>query len=275
MMQQKRRKLFCEISPFTYKLARCKCILQRMIKDTISKDKFAKAKDTENLPVLIYEHKSLIRRKLGNVDQVLQENKATNLSIAAPKVNGILIKPGETFSFWQLVGAPSERKGYQTGLVIEKGKPSKGTGGGMCQFTNLIHWMVLHSPLDIVEYHHHDNLDLFPDFGRQVPFGIGTSVFYNYGDYRFRNNTNQTFQIIVYTTEEYLCGELRAMEELPQSYHIDVEDEFFSREGDTVYRNNKIYRLIHDKKTGNMLSKTMIKENHAKVMYETDKLNIR
>ena len=184
MMQQKRRKLFCEISPFTYKLARCKCILQRMIMDTISKDKFAKAKDTENLPVLIYEHKSLIRRKLGNVDLVLQENKATNLSIAAPKVNGILIKPGETFSFWQLVGAPSERKGYQIGLVIEKGKPSKGTGGGMCQFTNLIHWMVLHSPLDIVEYHHHDNLDLFPDFGRQVPFGIGTSVFYNYGDYR-------------------------------------------------------------------------------------------
>ena len=274
-MREQQRKLFCEISPFTYKLARCKCILQRMIKDILSKDCFAKEKSNEVLPVLIYGHKSLIRRKLGNVDLVLQENKATNLSIAAPKVSGILMKPGETFSFWQLVGAPSERKGYQTGLVIEKGKPSKGTGGGMCQFTNLIHWMILHSPLDIVEYHHHDNLDLFPDFGRQVPFGTGTSVFYNYGDYRFKNNTEKTFQIIVYTTEEYLCGELRATQALPESYHIDVEDEFFSREDGVVYRNNKIYRFIHDKSTGNLISKTMIKENHAKVMYETEGLDVR
>ena len=52
--------------------------------------------------MLLYGHKSLIRRRLGNVDMRLRENKAVNLALAAPKINGILIKPGEIFSFWSL-----------------------------------------------------------------------------------------------------------------------------------------------------------------------------
>lgn len=88
----------------------------------------------------------MIRRKLGNVHMDLQENKAVNLSLAAPKVTGILIRPGETFSFWHLVGSLSPKKGYLEGLAISNGEPKRGTGGGMCQFTNLIHWMILHTP---------------------------------------------------------------------------------------------------------------------------------
>jgi len=270
-----KRKLFCEISPITYKISMHKCIFFRKLKDYFSGNKFAKKRTSEKLPVLIYKHDSLIRRKLGNVDLTLQENKAKNLSIAAPKVNGIIIKPGEVFSFWKLVGQASERKGYKPGLTIKQGSTSSGIGGGMCQFTNLIHWMVLHTPLDIIEHHHHDNIDLFPDFGRKVPFGTGTSIAYNYLDYRFKNNTNNTFQIIVYTTDEYLCGELRSNNELEYSYHIICEDEYFSRENDEVYRNNKIYRSIIDKKTGNEISKEIIKLNHAKVMYDTENLVIR
>ena len=92
-----------------------------------------------------------------------------NLSLAAPLVNGILIRPGETFSFWCLVGRTSARRGFREGLTISSGETSKGIGGGMCQFTNLIHWMVLHSELTITEWHHHDGVDLFPDFGRVIP----------------------------------------------------------------------------------------------------------
>ncbi len=270
-----KRRLFCEISPLTYKISKRKNILLRKLKDLFSKEKFAKKKVQEPLSVVVYKHTSLIRRKLGNVDLQLQENKAVNLSIAAPKVNGIIIGPNETFSFWQLVGEATERKGYKPGLTIKQGNTSSGIGGGMCQFTNLIHWMVLHTPLEIVEHHHHDGMDLFPDFGRKVPFGTGTSVAYNYLDYRFKNNTNQPFQIIVYTTEEYLCGELRTTKPLNYSYHISCEDEYFSREGENVYRNNKILRLIIDKRTGNEISKDVIKTNHAKVMYDTSNLDIR
>lgn len=145
----------------------------------------------------------------------------------------------------------------------------------MCQFTNLIHWLTLHSPLDIVEHHHHDNLDLFPDFGRQVPFGTGTSIVYNYLDYRFVNNTDNTFQLIVYTTDKYLCGELQCDHTLPNSYHIHAEDEYFSKEDGIVYRNGKIYRSIVDKRTGNTIKKELIKTNHARVLYDTSNLEIR
>ena len=270
----KQRKLFCEISPLTYKISTYKCIAVRKVMDSFSSDNFAKTKNGDKLPIVVYRHNSLIRRKLGNVDLQLQENKATNLAIATPKVNGIIIAPGETFSFWQLVGSPSERKGYKTGLTIASGNPSKDIGGGMCQFTNLIHWMVLHSPLDIVEHHHHDGVDLFPDFGRVVPFGIGTSILYNYKDYRIKNNTNQPFQIIVYTTDEHLCGELRTTAELPRSYHINAENEYFSCENGIVYRNGQVWRSIVDKASGNTIEKTLIKTNHAKVMYDTSNLEI-
>lgn len=270
----KQRKLFCEISPLTYKISTHKCIVMRKLKDIFSKDKFAESKNEKLLPVVVYKHNSLIRRRLGNVDLQLQENKAVNLSIAAPKVNKTVIRPGEVFSFWQLVGSPTDKNGYKTGLTIKGGKPSKDIGGGMCQFTNLIHWMILHSPLDIIEHHHHDGVDLFPDFNRVVPFGTGTSILYNYKDYRFKNNTNQPFQLIVYTTDEYLCCELRTTKPLEQSYHIKAEDEFFSRENGIVFRNGKVYRSVVDKTSGNIIDKKLIKTNHAQVMYDTTNLEI-
>ena len=262
------RKLFCELSPTCYKISTARLILKRNILDAFSGRKFAVVRQEEKLPVLIYSHKSLIRRRLGNVDMALQNNKAVNLSIAAPKVNSIIIRPGETFSFWKLVGATSAKKGYKEGLQIGNGRTMVGIGGGLCQFTNLIHWMVLHSPLEIVEHHHHDRFDLFPDFNRQVPFGTGTSIHYNYLDYRFYNPTDITFQLIVYTTEEYLCGELRGDHVLPYSYHIKAKNEHFVKEEAGIFRCGEVYRQVIDKATGNEVRVELLRTNHALVMYD-------
>lgn len=269
---KKKRRLFCELSPLTYKISVWKCRTLRHIQNLLRFRKFASEKNSEPLPVLVCSHKSLIRRKLGMVDARLQENKAVNLSIAAPKVSNILIYPGQCFSFWRLVGSCTAKKGYLEGLTISRGQVGKDIGGGMCQFTNLIHWMVLHTPLEIAEHHHHDNMDLFPDCGRQIPFGVGTSILYNYRDYQFKNTTDSVYQLIVYTTDEYLCGELRTDKELPYKYHIKAEDEFFSKEADGIYRNNRIYRECVDKKTGKLVQRELLKANHAKVMYDTTNL---
>jgi vancomycin resistance protein VanW len=202
--------------------------------DFSGKENFCKKRSGEPLPVVIKKHKSLIRRKLGDVDMTLQENKAVNLALAAPAISGILIRPGETFSLWRLVGRTSPRRGFKEGLMIKRGMPDRGIGGGLCQLSNLIHWIVLHTPLEITEHHHHDNVDLFPDFGRQVPFGVGTSISYNYLDYRFKNESDITYQLITYVTDTHLCGELRASDKLPIKYHITTENEHFVRVGDTV-----------------------------------------
>lgn len=261
------RKLFCAYSPLTYEISTVKCILLRCLQNIVHRVPFARHKQTNPLPVLVYQHNSLIRRRLGQVDMQLQENKAVNLSLAAPRVNGIIIGPGEVFSFWRLVGPCTRRRGYQEGMTITHGGPASGVGGGMCQFTNLIHWMALHSPLSQAEHHHHDQFDLFPDYGRQIPFGTGTSILYNYMDYRLRNSTDITFQLLVWVDGEYLHGELRA-DKLPLcSYHIRAVDDHFVEEPEGLFRVGQVVREVFDRRTGNLLEHQVIKENHAKVMY--------
>ncbi len=269
------RKLFCEISPLTYRISVLKCRTVKHIRDFFSGEKFSAERRAEKLPFSVYRHSSLIRRRLGNVDMTLQENKATNLRLAAEKLDGILIKPGECFSFWHIVGNTTAKKGYLEGLTIERGKPSKGIGGGMCQMTNLIHWMALHSDLTITEHHHHDRFDLFPDFGRKIPFGTGTSVMYNYLDYRLKNNTDRTYQLFVHTDEEYLVGELLCESEQTSKYHIKAENERFVRDGGDVFRLGEVYRETVDTVSGNVTNKELIRNNHAKVMYDTSGLDIK
>ena len=262
------RKLFCEISPLTYRISTQKEILLRRLTDLGSGARFAQTRDPAPLPVLVYRHNSLIRRTLGGVDRTLQDNKAVNLSLAAPKVNGILIRPGETFSFWRLVGDCTAKKGYRMGLTIERGVPSRGIGGGMCQFTNLIHWMVLHSALTITEHHHHGRFDLFPDFGRQVPFGTGTSIVYNYLDYRVENRTSDTYQLVITTTDRYLRGELRCDRPQPLKFHTYEQISGFSWEEDGAYRHNVVRLKAIDKKSGKVVFDRVLIVNHAKVMYD-------
>jgi vancomycin resistance protein VanW len=264
------RRLFCEISPLTYKISVVKEQSKRYLKWWFGGERYAKERSTSKLPVLIYSHNSLIRRKLGNVEQRLQENKAVNLMLTTSKIDGILIKPGETFSFWKLAGRCTKSKGYLEGLTINNSGTSRGIGGGMCQFTNLIHWMVLHSDLTIVEHHHHNEFDLFPDYNRALPFGTGTSIVYNYLDYQVKNNTNNTYQIITYTTDTHLCGELRCLQEQQYSYHIVEKEAHFSIEGNDYYRNNKVFRRIINKIDGNIIEERLLIKNHSKVMYDSN-----
>ena len=262
------RRLFCELGPWAYQISLCKVRALRHARNLFDGTNLARTHDETPLPVRVYRHKSLIRRSLGNVDMRLQENKAINLSIAAPLVNGIVIAPGETFSFWASVGKASAKKGYREGLAVSRGQPVADIGGGLCQFTNLLHWIALHSPLEITEHRHHDGVDLFPDFGRQVPFGCGTSIHYNNLDYRLYNGTGQAFQLLTWTSDTHLHGELRTTNPLPQRWHIKEIESRFERRGDDLYRVNAVERRQVDVRTGNIIAREIIRKSNAKVMYD-------
>ena len=269
------RPLFCQLGPWAYALSTWRCRAQRRAADFLRRVPFALTHSESRLPVVVYRHSSLICRTLGQVDPVLQKNKAVNLALAAPRVDGILLRPGETFSFWRLVGPCTARRGYRTGLIIKQGRPDRDIGGGMCQFTNLLHWMVLHTPLTVTEYHHHDGVDLFPDFGRKVPFGTGTSILYKYLDYRVRNDTPDTWQLCVWLEGGYLCGEIRCSAAQPVKYHVRAQNEAFVQEADGVYRVNDIVRTCVDKRTGNTLDRQLLKHNHARVQYDVSALDLQ
>ena len=262
------RKLFCEISPFTYKLSMQKEWCIKFAKDLVGGEKFAKEIKSEPLDNLVKSHASILIRKLNGVDLTLQQNKVTNLRIASSKFNGIVIHPGETFSYWRMVGNPTEDKGYLPGLTISaRQKMGNGVGGGLCQLANMVHWLVLQSPLEVTELHHHSDA-LFPDERRKVPFGTGTSVFYSKLDYRFKNTTDQDVQILVWLDDEYLNGELRSERAFPYKYRIVEENDHFRNENGTFYRISQIYKLTLDRDTGEELKKEVILDNHSKVLYD-------
>ncbi len=261
------RKLFCEISPLCYEISMKKEHLKRHVKDLFSKEHFAKTHSEQMLPNIVKGHSSVLIRKLHGVDLQLQENKVTNIRLACDKVNGILIRPGQTFSYWRTIGKTSAKKGYKEGLVISSSKLTSGIGGGLCQMGNMIHWLVLNSPLTVTELHHHTDA-LFPDERRRVPFGTGTSVCYNHIDYRFRNDTDQTVQILVWVENGELCGELRSERPFPYRYRLTEENHHFRKEGAHYYRISQVYRHVIDRETGQEIAKELILDNHSQVMYD-------
>ena len=261
------RKLFCDINPTTYKISLEKEIFKRTVKDLFSEEKIAKEHSKEILPNIVKSHSSILIRKLNGVDLRLQENKVTNIMLACNKVNGLIIHPGETFSFWKTVGKATQKKGYKEGLVISSKGLTSGYGGGLCQMANMIHWLVLNSPLEVTELHHHSDA-LFPDERRRVPFGTGTSVSYNNIDYRFRNNTDQDVQILVWIEDGELLGELRSEREFPYRYKLIEENHHFKKEGDKYYRISQVYRLVIDRATNEVLNKELILDNHSAVLYD-------
>lgn len=262
------RKLFCDISPACYKISVWKCCRIREIKDFFSREKFAAQKSSDLLPNVVKGHTSVLVRRLEGVDMRLQENKVTNIALAAAKINGIIVRPGETFSFWRTVGKTAEKQGYKEGLVIYRGgKLGSGIGGGLCQMANMVHWLVLNSPLTVTELHHHSDA-LFPDERRRVPFGTGTSVLNNYIDYRFKNTTDQTVQLVTWIEDGELCGELRSERQYPCRYKLYEEDNRFVEESGKWYRLSKVWRSVIDRSTGEELRRELILDNHSLVMYD-------
>lgn len=264
------RKLLSQRHPVLYFLAVWTRRIYRYKDWYFGSKKYARKQAVEKLAFRIKKHQSVLIKKLGDTDKQLQINKVTNLKIAIRNINGLLIKPGETFSFCKCVGLPTKRKGYLEGMELSFGEAKAGIGGGICQISNLIHWLVMHSSLTVTERYHH-SFDPFPDDGRVLPFGSGATVFYNYRDYQFKNNTSHTFQINVWLSDKCLEGELRVDKELDYSYHIIEKEHQFLKIENVFYRKNEIWRKkILKFESGKVINEELVTKNFARVTYTPD-----
>lgn len=266
-MLWKKDMLFCDINPACYAISMQKEILKRHIQNICSREKLARTVSQEKLPNLVSAGSSHLIKRGPGIDPILQENKAVNIELAGSAINGIVIYPGEVFSFWRLVGNTTKRKGYKEGRVIEKNRIKPGMGGGLCNLANTIHRVILHSPLEVVEFHSHSDA-LAPDEGERIPFSSGTSINYNNRDYRFRNNTEQPVQLLVWCAEETLYVELRSECEYPWTYRLVEENHHFAQEGGKYYRISQIYKETLERGSEEVLERTMVRDNHSEVMYD-------
>lgn len=262
----KKRRYFYQLGPCCLALSVAKECARRNLADFWARTPFAGQRSLSPLPALAKGHCSQLLRPLAGVDMRLQQNKIQNLRLAAGCINGILVQPGQVFSFWKLVGKPTAKAGYLPGLTLSEGRPGQDVGGGLCQLANLIHWLVLHSPLTVTELHHHTD-SIFPDAGRRVPFGTGTSIFYKNVDYRFANTTGQPVQLLVWLTPTHLMGELRSQTPFPYKYTLEEEGHCFTHEADGYYRNSRVYRTPLHRETRLPGPRQLLLQNHSKVLY--------
>lgn len=252
-------------SNFRRKLGKEYFIFKRKLNHFFSKKDFAKPIASESFQNSIFQHKSLILRPLKDVDMFLQHNKKKNLELAIKKINNTIIKPNQVFSFWELVGKPTAKKGYLEGLILNQGKIDKGIGGGLCQLGNLLFWIFAHSPILITERHRH-SFDVFPDVNRKIPFGAGATLSYNYIDLQAKNNTEKSFQIKLWIKDDFLFGELLSDEKIGSSFLIEERNHTIKQQFWGGYsRHNQIIKIETDE-NGNKTEMLLV-ENHALMMY--------
>lgn len=108
-------------------------------------------------------------------------SRATNIAIGAQTLNGILLMPGESFSFNTVVGDTTPDKGYQEGGVYVGDKLEKGYGGGICQVSSTLHNAVLRAGILPDQRTNHSMTVGY------VPLGLDATIAYGYLDYVFTN----------------------------------------------------------------------------------------
>lgn len=243
-------------------------VYKRYLQWYLGAKKYALDIDKEYRAYVAFTHKTPLLRKLKDVEMYLQYNKITNLKIAVERLSGIVLKPGETFSYWKVIGKPSYKKGYLDGLVLcPDGSFKPGVGGGLCQLSNLIYWMTLHTPLLVTERYRHSH-DIFPDVNRTQPFGSGATCVYNYMDLQIYNGTDSEFQLVLNVTKDELQGEWKSNKPQRYSYEIYEKEHSISPALFGGYiRNNVIHRKVYNFQK-ELIDDEYITENHAFMIYE-------
>ena len=125
-------------------------------------------------------------------------SRSTNISLAAQKLNGVVIMPGETFSYNQTVGQRTKAAGFKEAPAYLNGQVVQEVGGGICQVSSTLYNAVLYSNLEIVERYNHG---FKPSY---VKPGLDATVSWGGPDFKFKNNRNYPIRIKTDTSGKVL-----------------------------------------------------------------------
>ena len=123
-----------------------------------------------------------------------------NVTLAASRINGILVAPGETFSFNKALGDVSAFTGYKQAYVIQNGRTVLGDGGGVCQVSTTFFRALLNAGLPIVERHAHAYRVHY--YEEDSPPGIDATIYVPTIDLKFTNDTGN-YILIQNTIDPY------------------------------------------------------------------------
>jgi vancomycin resistance protein YoaR len=132
--------------------------------------------------VLLAEDSSPLYSAIDPRERALMLGKIENLRIAARRLNGVVLRKGDIFSFWRIVGRPTRTKGFVVGRELRQGCIIPTIAGGICQLSNALSRTALRAGMEITERHAHTALVEGIDFDPETD----ATLFWNYLDFRFR-----------------------------------------------------------------------------------------
>lgn len=234
------KKRITEIFPFLLPLRKKQRKICFYLKMKFDKNQYAKHIEEKLLPHKIYETKSKMINENSGFDIVYQENKIYNLKLASKKISGVVIRPNETFSLWKLIQHADKNIPYKDGLILVNGNIVALYGGGLCQLSNLIFEVFLHSPLTVIERHGH-TVSTFPSSPDAVK-GIDATIAEGWKDLKIKNNTDKDFQIEISFDNEYIYGKLLCNQNHYSKYEIFNEDVVYYKKDDKIMQKSSVNR---------------------------------
>lgn len=126
-------------------------------------------------------------------------NRVDNIALTCSKINDIIVKNGDTFSFCNTVGEVSSSSGYKEANVLDaKGKPFKGFGGGNCQVSSTLYNTVLPiNGIEIIERHAHSKQVYYVEKDKDAAVDSSSNL-----DFKFKNNTGNDIKIYSSSTDK-------------------------------------------------------------------------
>ncbi|MEW8974379.1 MAG: glycopeptide resistance accessory protein VanW [Tissierellaceae bacterium] len=260
------RRRVTEVFPFLLPLRQWQRKLFFYTKMKFDGNKYAEEKSKELLPYKVYEIDSLMVNRNSGFDVKYQLNKVHNLKLAASTIDNLIIRPNETFSFWKLVRYADKHEPYKDGLDLINGEIKGSYGGGLCQLSNELFWMFLHTPLTIVERHSH-TVQNIPSATDEFLVGVDATISEGWKDLKIKNKTKYTFQIVITFDGEYMHGLILSDEKPKFTYEIFNKNIRYYREHQKIIQEssiycNRIHNITQEKK------EILLYDNRCEIGYE-------
>ncbi len=154
-----------------------------------------------------------------STNYVNNPSRTTNLRIAASKINGTILMPGEKFSFNQVVGERTIAAGYKNAAIFVNGQVEDGLAGGICQISSTLYDAVIAANLQITERHNHSLLTSY------LPGGKDATVVWGRYDFQFVNNREYPIKIEMTIQNGVATAAVYGIRS-NQEYEITIESHF-------------------------------------------------
>lgn len=261
-----KRKQITKAFPFLLPYRQKQQILYFYYKMHFDTNQYCKQKQQIQLPYEIINLSLPLIYKQSAYDIQYQRNKVYNIQLAAKSIHKILIKPGEVFSFWQLVRQVSQ-KAYKEGLSIINGIITASKGGGICQLSNLLFILFLHTPFSIIERHAHSIIYEFLSNQEEME-GVDAAVSQGFKDLKVKNNTKNTYQIILWIEDGNICGKILSQNPSDVLYEIERKDfcTYFIK--NQQYKEVSIYQKVLEIESKEILEYNFLYRNKSRIIQE-------